>query len=539
MSFSIYTSCSINYLPKARALAESLRHHQPDARLTLCLNDVVPDWLDLRREPFDRVWLPSDLGYDQGWIFQHNLMELCTAVKGRALVRLIEEDDADLVLYLDPDVYLFHPLEPIKTYMDGTSIGLIPHILRAEESDIGVRLTEMSVTEHGIYNLGHLIVRPDKNGRAFASWWADRLDKFCFDDRGRGLFTDQRWVDLAPAIFDGVGILRVPNLDVASWNLFGRKIRQNQPGDAASFTVDDYPLITYHFSGTGPNGTHRRIREIFDPGNGATAEIERLYEAAIARNGQAALSDRPCSFDSFGDGTPISHLARKLYRDHKDLQKAFPDPFAESTTHLTYQKWLRTNRPGAIDGLYLDPGKVNGAFEDLFDQDYYLSSYPDAASDIDAGRYASAIDHYCQVGSQLFLDPNEFFVSSFYHDRACNFDRHLLRRYAGSKQGTLLWHYLVSGLQNGIEPIEFFDSKYYLTQNQDLMTAFRLGQISTPLAHFLKHGSHEGRDPGPEFNAHAYLERNPRARDLAETQEIRGGFGAFVRLGGVAGRVVA
>ena len=86
MSFAIYTSCSVNYLPKARALAESLRRHQPDASLTLCLNDVVPDTLDLSDEPFDRVWLPADLGYDRAWIFQHSVMELCTAVKGRAMM---------------------------------------------------------------------------------------------------------------------------------------------------------------------------------------------------------------------------------------------------------------------------------------------------------------------------------------------------------------------------------------------------------------------------------------------------------------------
>ena len=86
MKIAVYTSCSLNYLPKARALAESLAEAEPGASLTLCLNDAVPGWLDLDAEPFDRVWLPEDLGYDRGWVFQHNVMELCTAVKGRALV---------------------------------------------------------------------------------------------------------------------------------------------------------------------------------------------------------------------------------------------------------------------------------------------------------------------------------------------------------------------------------------------------------------------------------------------------------------------
>ena len=539
MSYSVFTSCSINYLPKARVLAESLRHHQPDARLTLLLCDIAPDWLDLGQEPFHRIWQPVDLGYDRAWIFQHNVMELCTAVKGRALVRLIEEEEADLHLYFDPDVQVFHPLAPIADYLGDGSIGLVPHVLRPEECDIGVRLTEMSVTEHGIYNLGHLILRPDDNGRAFAKWWADRLDRYCFDDRERGLFTDQRWVDLAPAIFDGVRILRQPNLDVASWNLAGRTIRQNQPGDAHSFTVDGQPLITYHFSGTGANGAHRRVREIFDPGNAATAEIERAYEATIARHGQAKLSGREPAFDRFDDGTPITAEARKLYRRHTDLQDAFPDPFETSTETLTYQTWLRRNRPGAIDGIALDPLRLARAFDDLFDADYYLAQHPDAVIAIEAGRYDDALDHYYRVGSRLLLDPNEFFVSSYYHDRAGYHDRHTLRGRAGTRENTLLWHYLVTGLPNAIEPIEFFDSRWYLDQNEDLMAAFRLGQISTPLAHFLKFGSREGRDPGPRFRAQDYLKAEPRARELSDGTGVRGGFGALVRLGGVAGRIVA
>ena len=533
MKYSVYTSCSLNYLPKARALAESLARHEPDARLTLLLNDEVPGWLDLEAEPFYRIWTPQDLGYDRGWIFQHNVMELCTAVKGRALLRLIEEDDAELHIYFDPDVYVYHPLAPIDDYLADGSIGLVPHILCAEESEAGVRLTEMSVTEHGIYNLGHLFLRPDENGRAFARWWAARLDRHCFDDRERGLFTDQRWVDLAPAIFDGVRILRVPNLDVASWNLFGRTIDQGSaPG---SFTIDGYPLITYHFSGTGPNGTHRRIREMFDPGNAATAEIERLYEDAIAEHGQADFEKVACAYDLYDNETPITAEARKLYRRHEDLQRAFPDPFATPPDTLNFLLWVRRNRPHAGGGFAIAPNRLDRAFDDLFDAEYYLSAHPDAAAAVKSGRYRSAAHHYCEVGSRLFLDPNELFVSSYYYDRAGYHDRHVLR--GSGRESTLLWHYLTVGIPNGLEPIEFFDGSWYLERNDDVMRAIRLGAITSPLAHLLHHGRAEGRDPGPDFNGRSYLSGTPDAQKIAGRDRKAGAFGALVRLGGVAGRV--
>ena len=537
MRYSVYTSCAINYLPKARALAESLRRHQPDARLTLCLNDQIPPWLDLAAEPFDQIWLPEDLGYDRAWTFQHNVMELCTAVKGRALVRLMAEDPDALHLYLDPDVYVFDSLAPVTQMMEGASIGLVPHILCPEQTDIGVRLTEMSSTEHGIYNLGHLVVRADANGTSFARWWRDRLDAYCFDDRGHGLFTDQRWVDLVPAIFAGVRILRSPALDVASWNLAGREIRQNQPGDPGAFTVNGERLLTYHFSGTGPTGTHRQVREIFDPGNAATAEIERIYEAAIARNGQAALARHRSGLDHFDDATPISAGARKLYRDHADLRRAFPDPYACGHGQMSFLDWLRQNRPGLVDGLRLASGMIETAFDDLFDEDYYLATHPDAADAVARGCYPSAKAHYCAIGSRLFLDPNEFFVSSYYHDRAADHDPPVLRRGPGRREDTLLWHYLTVGLANRFEPIEFFDSGWYLRQYPDVQAAMRTRQVSTPLGHFLHYGSTEGRDPGPGFQGSRFMDNARDIHPTAQSGPDRGPFGALVRLGGVTGRI--
>jgi hypothetical protein len=537
MKISVYTSCSLNYLPKARALAESLASVEPTASLTLCLNDIAPDWFNPQTEPFDRVWLPEDLGYDPGWVFQHNVMELCTAVKGRALMRLIAEDEADLIVYLDPDVMVYNPLSLMDEYLGDASIGLVPHILAPEESEIGVELTEISVAAHGTYNLGHLILRPDERGRRFAQWWADRLDRYCFDDRQRGLFTDQRWVDLAPAIFDGVKILKVPNLDVASWNLAHRTVLQNQPGDTASFTVDGYPLVTYHFSGTGPTGTHRRIREIFAPTSGAVADIERLYEAAIARHGQANLEHRQPGFDFFDDGTLVTPAARRLYRQHADLRAAYPDPYSCPAGRTNFRDWLREKRPGVIGGLRLAPHHIDAAYADLFDPDYYVATYPEVAAAIAAGAFDDALDHYQRVGSRRFYDPNEFFVSSYYHEQALAHDPWPISVHAGSRAGTLLWHYLTIGLPAGLEPIEFFDSRWYLAKNPDFAIAFRLGRVSSPLAHFLRNGSHEGRDPGPDFQCVGYLEATPSARGIAKKTNNHGAFGALVKLGGVAGRV--
>lgn len=535
MKIAVYTSCALNYYAKARVLADSIRRNSHNTTVTLCLCDALDADSDPLKQGFDRFWTPEDLGYDRGWIFKHNVMELCTGVKGRALTRLMEVEEADLYVYLDPDVYVYDDLSWVLDAMGDASIGLVPHILSPEETEIGVRMTEMSVTEHGIYNLGHLFVRPDANGRKLAAWWRARLDAYCYDDKAIGLFTDQRWMDLAPAIFDGVRILRTPNLDVASWNLFGRVVASEIQGDETRFTVDGLPLITYHFSGTGPGGVHRRVREIFDPCNGAMAEIERRYEDQIAARGQKHLERIPPAHDVFDNGQKIPAEARKLYRIHADLQQAFPDPYA-TDGDATYLNWLRENKPGLTAGVAIPPYMLERAFHDLFDADYYLSRYPDARLAVDAGETASAVDHYIEIGSALLYDPNPFFVSRYYYDQAKYLDGFTFRALPRSPRSTVLWHYLETGLANGVEPIEYFDSAFYCRENPDIATAYRTGRISSPLHHFCFAGSAENRRPGPDLHPEQILEADPYIQKIIKEESLRGVFDALVRLGRIQGR---
>src|SRR3546814_2894397 len=81
MKIAVYTSCSLNYYAKARALLESIRRNSPNTSVTLCLCDELAGDCDPLAEGFDRMWQPHDLGYSRAWVFQHNVMELCTGVR--------------------------------------------------------------------------------------------------------------------------------------------------------------------------------------------------------------------------------------------------------------------------------------------------------------------------------------------------------------------------------------------------------------------------------------------------------------------------
>jgi hypothetical protein len=126
------------------------------------------------------------------------------------------------VLYFDPDMVLFSRLDDLLAELDQGNVALTPHLTVPESTLDAVRDNEISALKHGVYNLGFLGVRNTEEGRRFARWWADRVYHFCVDDIPGGLFTDQRWIDLAPAMFDGVGILKNSRFNVATWKAISR-----------------------------------------------------------------------------------------------------------------------------------------------------------------------------------------------------------------------------------------------------------------------------------------------------------------------------
>ena len=247
MATHVFTSIVSNYIPKARVLARGLKRFHPELSFHLMLSDAVPDWLSLE-DDFDSVMTIADLGLDhpEQWIFKHSLVEVGTGVKGFALCKLLELPDCSDVLYFDPDIVILSPLTDLLNEFRRASILLTPHLTQPETTTEAILDNEVCALRHGIYNLGFLGVRNSPEGRRFAHWWADRLRDFCYDDIPSGLFTDQRWIDMVPAYFDDIRILRDAVYNVCTWNLNHRKVDGNLRD---GISVNGRPVVFYHFSG--------------------------------------------------------------------------------------------------------------------------------------------------------------------------------------------------------------------------------------------------------------------------------------------------
>jgi len=321
----VFTSAAFNYIPKVRMLFQSLRKHHPEFVLHLALADKLHPEIDLSTESFDEVIPLAELGIPgaTGWAFCHRIVELATAIKPFALQRLLARDDCEKVLYMDPDTVAFSRLDDILGALDKDSLVLTPHLTSPEQTLEGVMDNEISCLKHGIYNLGFVGVKADDEGKRFAKWWGDRIYQFCRDDIKNGLFTDQRWIDLVPAFFDRVHIMKSGRHNVATWNL---RTRVFEGSMAAGYTVNGEPLGFYHFTGFD-SGAHRAMADKNAGGNASVLELINWYTAATEDLGQDPLAKVPWAFGTFSDGSPITAAQRIVFRDRVDVQAVYPDPF--------------------------------------------------------------------------------------------------------------------------------------------------------------------------------------------------------------------
>jgi len=359
----VCTIVARNYLPQARVLASSFAQQHPDGRFVVLVIDDVGR--EVQGEPFE-VWRLEDLDLEVAELRRmaaiYDLMALATALKPWFLEGLLASG-RDTVIYLDPDIRLYSPLDEIVALARRSSIVLTPHLTAPIRVD-GRRVTETDILGSGIYNLGFIALGAGSS--SFLTFWKERLKRDCYVDHERQRFVDQRWVDLAPGMFD-CSILQSARYNVAYWNLGHRQLDWN----GTTYTVDGQPLGFFHFSGFNPRrpyilskhqGERPRILLSERP---ALAKICEEYRQALDEKGFGDTSPSKYPFDLLPNGIVLNERLRTLYRLWlaelaEEGNPPPPDPFslegAEAfAVHLTspgegsrlptYLHWEWAHRP--------------------------------------------------------------------------------------------------------------------------------------------------------------------------------------------------
>ena len=241
----ICTIIARNYLAYARCLAGSFLTQHPDGRVFVLLVDNLDEHHDPAREELFTIIPVSDVDIPDlpTLARQYTVVELCTAVKPFFLEYLFRHYGLEKLCYFDPDIYFYHRLDEIFQLLGSYGIILIPHLLDFLDDEF--LPDELQILQSGAYNLGFLGLSQQPELYRFLHWWQKKLLKYCTIQVEKGLFVDQRWMDLVPGLFSSVHIHRDPGCNVAYWNLNHRHIEETTEG----YMVNGVPLKFFHFSG--------------------------------------------------------------------------------------------------------------------------------------------------------------------------------------------------------------------------------------------------------------------------------------------------
>lgn len=377
-----FAACTIvahNYLPQAKILAESFRKYHPDSAFYIVVVDRPIEASQIRTDGYSVLPLTKiDFGLE-GFEYMasiYDVTEFATSVKPFALRQLVMNHDC--VFYIDPDIEVFAPLTPLVERTMESGWSLTPHSLEPIIRN-GWQPTEQEIKGAGIYNLGFVGVT--KNALPMLEWWAERLRRDSIVDVPNQLFTDQRWIDMAVALFP-VHIERSTSYNVAYWNLDQRRLWLD--GDV--YMVDDDVLRFFHFSGYDPSNPHWISK--YQGGRPRVLLSENIVLANLCEQyGKKMLAIREEIANSAGygwrnvaPGVPFTKALRRYLRGELvDAENSGtplpPTPFGNSSVRK-FVDWLKgesTNSdsrlPRYLDAIYNGRQDLQHHFPEVRDGD--------------------------------------------------------------------------------------------------------------------------------------------------------------------------
>ncbi len=337
----IFTIAAKNYLASAITLGESVMSSGTDAEFIIILAD---EWLE---ESVKEIRFPiieaKDLGISsfEDMAFKYDIVEFSTSIKPFAIQYLFDKG-YEMVMYLDPDIYVYQKLNKLFTKLRDSTIILTPHSVDGIMVGADLHYYDDFLL-CGVYNLGFVGMKNNENGRKIIEWWSNKLERECVYDKM--YFVDQKWMELCPAIFDGVKILREKDLNIAWWNFRERKLTLNTNPYVDNFG-EETAVSFIHFSNFKPGYPYDYYEKrgvILDTEQKELiALLYEEYEAQLIKNGYRKYFSLPYKYGSYENGEEILLTHRRLYKRLMEDGHEIFHPFSVGTNSFYYS--LRRNR---------------------------------------------------------------------------------------------------------------------------------------------------------------------------------------------------
>ncbi|MEI9865242.1 MAG: hypothetical protein WDN00_11970 [Limisphaerales bacterium] len=358
-----FTIVSRSYLSFAFVLAQNLNRHHPEAEVCIWLMDegqYPPPNCNARFRNVSETYESDELASLR---IYYSVLEFATSIKPR-LMQMHLDEGAQNVIYLDPDIAVFQPMEQVFDLLNGgASAVFTPHITQPLPAD-GRMPNDWDILTSGTYNLGFLAVSACPEVDAFLAWWEKWLKTHCFADKAKGVFTDQKWAELGPSLLKAAKILHDPGYNVAYWNLHYRKLAQAKD----EWTVNGHKLCFFHFSGFNPKtpavlSKHQdRFEKLPEP----VARLFEWYATTLREAGYETILKLPPPDARFSNGAKVDVGVRAQFQDLTLRGRQFVAPL--DANGAFYQWLLRPVNGASHDGSPVITNYLKGihdVFSDL------------------------------------------------------------------------------------------------------------------------------------------------------------------------------
>ena len=334
----VFTIVSSNYLAYAATLMQSVRRVMPKTkRYIFVCDEPVSVKLDCAAQivPVSKIMGPvlADM------VLRYSILEINTAVKPFIFRSFFEKVKTGPILYLDPDILVLSPLVEVLKALEGSyELVLTPHLTAPLDDD--KEPSDHAIMKSGIWNLGFVALRAAPDTVRLVDWWCKKCETQCLSDVTNNMFTDQRWMDMAPAFVAASKLLMHPGYNVAYWNLPHRQIAF---GKGKTWRVNQaYPLRFFHFSGIVPNdpsivSKHQNRYQPEDLGD--VSQLFDEYRSALLKNKWQELKALPYAYAYTKDMRRIADITRPYFRDlhPQSLASRFDD---HQDALSWYVQWL-------------------------------------------------------------------------------------------------------------------------------------------------------------------------------------------------------
>jgi glycosyltransferase involved in cell wall biosynthesis len=347
----VITVATMSTLPRARALADSLRRHQPDWPLKVMLIGRE-DAIAVTAQAEESLTIGSvsrELDLDvETLLARHDEEDLSVLLLGPLLLRHVEQT-SEPVVHLPSTAWLLGDLQPIESMLRSRSVVLVPRV-RVDVPDDGLEPSREQLDRAG--RIDDTIVAVDASAatRKFLAWWIGHveqtlgsLDAFQVGARPEDRPWLARFLELAPARFS-TGVLDDAGCNLSKWNLHRHTLEASGDGVSVDGRV---PLRFLNLPGFDPDRPYRLAANASRARVSRSPVLRKLCESYAERLRDAGWRDADHRLEvgrRLTDGLVYDDSLRATYSRALALGEGFEDLFSDEGTRA-FLAWLKGPAP--------------------------------------------------------------------------------------------------------------------------------------------------------------------------------------------------